>query len=292
MILLFLLAFVLIAYLHRPRPGRTTLTYRVGQVDPRFGLSREAFEEAIASAAAIWSTPVSRPLFRQDPQGAIEINLVYDQRQANLEQVKRLNEGLGASVRAFEDLKTNYQALKAAYEAKRNTLQADFSAYNQKVAAANAEREAVGRRGGASPDEARRLTLEGDDLKATLAVLLTRQKDLEADRAALESTLTAGNQAAATVRAQGAANQAEGQGLTEAFDEGEYVRKLGRQTITIYAFPNGKILVRVLAHELGHALELEHGRDPASVMYPLVRSDAWELSPEDLRALRAKCGLD
>ena len=291
-VLLFLLAFAVVAFLRRPRPGRTTLTYRIGQVDPRFGLSREAFGEAIEQAVAIWAVPVSRPLFRLDPEGAIEINLVYDQRQANLEQVRRLNEGLGASLRTFQEMKGNYEAIKAAYETKREALHEDFNAYNQKVASANAEIEALDRRGDASPAEARRLTRAGEELKASLAGLQSRQRDLEVDRAVVENARTEGNQAADAARARNAASQAANRGLTEAFDEGEYVRRFGRQSITIYAFPSGQVLVRVLAHELGHALGLEHGQDPASVMYPQLRSEAWELSPEDLRAIRARCGLD
>ena len=40
--------------------------------------------------------PVGRGLFREDPQGDLEINLVYDQRQQNLDQIKRLNQGRGS----------------------------------------------------------------------------------------------------------------------------------------------------------------------------------------------------
>jgi len=45
----------------------------------------------------------------------------------------------------------------------------------------------------------------------------------------------------------------------------------------------------LLAHELGHALRLNHSNDPNAVMYRLNQSDAAELTTDDIVALKARC---
>ena len=63
----------------------------------------------------------------------------------------------------------------------------------------------------------------------------------------------------------------------------------GKQSITIHQFGNNDRLVRVLTHELGHALGLGHNETPGSVMYRLTQSDSSELAPSDISALKARC---
>jgi len=65
--------------------------------------------------------------------------------------------------------------------------------------------------------------------------------------------------------------------------------KDGKQSITIYHFDNGEKLVRLLVHELGHALRLPHSENSQAVMYRLNQYDTAELTADDITALKTRC---
>jgi hypothetical protein len=74
------------------------------------------------------------------------------------------------------------------------------------------------------------------------------------------------------------------------FEEGQFVRDASGERINIFEFVGSDQLTRVLAHEFGHALGLEHNDDPASIMYAENESGNLTPSAADLAALQALCG--
>ena len=63
----------------------------------------------------------------------------------------------------------------------------------------------------------------------------------------------------------------------------------GSQRIDIYEYSNRTELVRVLAHELGHALGLGHVEDAEAIMYKVNQGKRLILTQDDIAELRAVC---
>lgn len=287
--LLLILIFLVIAFFRTPKACQEPLTYRIGKVDERFDLSRQEFGVAVSMAAAIWGKPLSRELFREDPNGAIEVNLIYDYRQEATDRLKKLNYKSDRSKSYYEELKLRLENLKAEYEQKKAGLNNDFNDYNAKVNAFNAETESWNRRGGVPQSIHTRLMKEKDELVTVRNNLQIRQEEMKTMVDTINSIVVVINEIASNNNLDLVDQQNIGNTLGREFCEGFYEYKNGKRSITIYQYDHEYRLVRVLAHEFGHALRLNHSEDPKAVMCRWIQSDIIELSPDDVVALKARC---
>ncbi|MHB1163131.1 MAG: matrixin family metalloprotease [Minisyncoccota bacterium] len=237
------------------RPCSQPIPYAIGAVDSRFGITHAALISDTEAAAAIWNKAAGKPVLVYDPKASLKVNLIYDEREASAK--------LGIQI-ARQQASTD--SARAALDAAHAQFLAEQTAYNQAVDAANA-------RGGATPSEA--ATLDEERLK-----LNSLADSLNASVASYNASIAASN---AEVKKY---NQTAG----HTFEEGQYVRDSAGQRINVFEFVGTNQLERVLAHEFGHALGLDHNSDPASIMYAQNESGNLVPTKADLTALTAICG--
>ncbi len=238
------------------RPCAEPILYSLGVVDPRFEVTEATLIKNAANAAQIWDKAAGKTLFIYDPEAALKINLIYDEREATAKLGIKITETQAAQ-----------ESLRVALSARQDAFESLQDSYNEKVAAINA-------RGGATPKEARWLDAERERIASLGNVINTEVRAYNARVAELNALIKEYNQAA---------------GRT--FEEGQYVRDASGERMNIFAFIGETQLTRVLAHELGHAVGLDHNDNPDAIMYAMNEGGNVKPAPEDLADLKELCGL-
>lgn len=277
-------------YFHK-EPCEAPITYQIGVVDPQFGISAEEFKSDIARATGIWGEPRGAPLFAYDPEGEVTINLIYDIRQEATDKEKVLSATIDQTSEAANSVRQQFYALKAEYEQASAKYTAQIQAFNQAQAAYNAQVEHWNSAGGAPKAQFDALTREKERLFAWRDTLEGMQQEVDRLAEAVNAYISKYNLLVARINAN--VNEINNDGLAGTqFEEGLYTVDKDGERITVYQFSDKTDLIRVLAHELGHALALDHNENPDSIMNPVNQSETLMLSSEDSEALKVRCNLE
>jgi len=281
-----------------PAPCTEPIKYSLGTFDQGFGITRAQFLADIATAGKLWTDADGRELFQYNPTGdskdilaarELKINLIYDYRQRATSQMQVLGDTIKDNLTTYDAAKARYDALEAAYKTKKAQLDSLTAQYNQHKQEYEAEVAYWNARGGAPKQEftqieAQRQTLNAESIRINqvVAELNAMVANLNAAGKSLNGLATNLNSTVKTYNKVGESTGPE-------FDEGEYVEDATGKYINIYQFATNDMLTRVLAHELGHALGLDHVEDPQGIMYRLNSSKGTKLTAADITELKRVC---
>jgi predicted Zn-dependent protease len=248
-----------------PAPCTEPIRYSLGTFDPKFDISQKEFLDALQKAEAVWEKPYGKELFQYAPEDnsfhALKINLIYDYRQQATEKLSKIGTTVDDKQAEYDSLKAKFETLKISYEKEKREFEAKLAAWNK---------------------SSRTDKKEYDELQIM-------QADVNAKADQINALVASINRLAGilnlSVEKYNNINETRG----ESFEEGVYSEEGLKREIDIYEFTNEEKLVRVLAHELGHALHLDHVSDPKAIMYEFNEGNNTSLTAADLVELKAKC---
>lgn len=272
-------------------PCTEPIIYSIGEFDSEFGISKENFLKAIKEAEAIWEVPVGMELFSYAPEGNLAINLVYDYRQNTTRTLQELDIKLDKNKAYFEEIKSRYESMLAQYEFEKTSFDARVAEFEARRKIYETDVRRANRPGRISKEEHERLSAEGEYLEREAAILNEIQVGLTKKVTEINALAGVLNDLADALNLNVARYNEVGGTLGGEFVQGLYESHGEGEGITIFQYSSYEKLVRVLAHELGHALSLEHIDDPDAIMYRLNEGDNETITPSDLDALKTLCGI-
>jgi hypothetical protein len=270
-------------------PCQKPVKYAIGQIDSRFGISREEVMLLSQKAETIWENPLGREFFQYDPNATLKINFIFDDRQQRAIDAKKMVEKIGDIGTQHEAIIQKYGSMSADYKNKVDQYNIAAKDYDQRLKKYNSEVDAWNAKGGAPKDAFDELRREKKDLDRIFA-------GLEKQRKVINDLVSAAN--GLQSKDANVVNQYNAQldsyqnrfGESREFEQGNFNGK----EINIYQFNQSDDLELVLAHELGHALGMGHDQDPKSVMYYLMGEQDLKnitATQEDLAMLKGICKI-
>ncbi|SRR5258708_850047 len=243
-------------------PCEAPLHYKIGYIDQRFHVTSADFLSDAQQAADIWNNAAGKTILVYDQQAELSINLKYDQRQSLDTSISQQENSLQSQGNSIKPEISQYQQMVADFKTKAAALNSEIASWNQK--------------GGAPADVFARLTKEQQDLQAESIRLNTMAKQLNLSSQNYNQEVGHLNQTIDTFNA--ALEQKPEEGL---FDPQQNI-------ITIYFSVTKQELIHTLAHELGHALGLEHVNNSKAIMYAYTNQFIVP-TKEDVAALKSLC---
>ncbi len=272
-------------------PCQKPLTYSIGQIDQGFGVTKQDLINITAEAEKIWDSSSGKKLFQYSQKGKVKINLIYDERQLVTDKRKEIDQTIENQKTSYETLKNQYSNLKTEYQSELAEFNTRVANFNQRQKVLNQEITSWNAKGGAPKTIYQNLETERKDLITIGENLKNYQTRLSNLVAELNTLITEINQKAKEVNAGIETYNQIAENIGREFDEGIYREDETGASINIYQFSNRTQLIRVLAHEFGHALGLGHVDEKSALMYKANDSEELALKSADISILKELCHI-
>lgn len=274
------------------KPCAEPITYSLGTFDGEFGIFQEDFLKDIEKSIKVWEDSTNLDLFKYEPNGQLKINLVYDYRQEATDRLQSLGLNIDDTQSSYESLKFRYNAMTADYSQFKQSLDAEVANYNLKKQNYEQQVKYWNNQGGAPKNTVSQLNSQREALNVQASKINRDQNTLNSLADSINAMVDVLNRMVANLHLSVSNYNNIGASRGEEFEEGVYISTGHSQEINIYEFNSNDTLIRLLAHEFGHALGLEHiDSNPNAIMYRLNQNTNAQATLEDLTAVRQLCGI-
>lgn len=268
------------------------LTYKISQLDSGFNITKEDLVVALKQSEDIWESEVNKDLFKYDPNnGELVINLIYDYRQEATNKLTSIDNELKDSQTKYNSVKSEYLKIKNQYNTAISKYNINLNSYNKLSLEYQNKVKYWNSRGGAPKNEYTILQNQKISLDRKFNALQIEQNNVNKLASSVNTLAMELNRLADALNLNVQKYNTIGEQLGESFKEGLYTKDGSSQKIDIYEFSSNTKLVRVLAHEFGHALGIDHLSDVDSIMYEQNESNNLKLTNFDLDALKLVCEI-
>ena len=274
-------------------PCNQPITYSIGSFDERFNISKEEFLRVVSIAEETWEKSIDKQLFTYVLNGDsdLKINLIYDIRQEASQKLKDIGITVSDTKASYNDLKSRYSAMQIDYLRIKTEFESRVVLFQNRQNAYEKEVTYLNKTGGASKDEYDRLNKEKNSLDGEFKEINKLQSELNTKVENINALVVVLNRLVSSLNIEVKKFNTIGSELGGEFEEGTYKEDPTGREIDIYQFDNKGKLARVLTHEFGHALELEHLENSKAVMYRLNNGVNEKLTIDDILALKKRCNL-
>lgn len=270
-------------------PCHKPIVYSLGEIDTRFNLSKDDLIKALNQAESIWEKPVGKDLFSYKENGGLKISLVYDSRQESTMKLQQLGLAINDDQKTYDTLKIKYRSLLSAYNFQKEDLENLISDYESIKTEYEQRVDYWNKKGGAPRFEYDKLIEERNNLVRLETQITGIQKNLNDLIDTINATANVLNRLIFTLSINVDAYNNVGSGQETEFQEGIYKKDVSGEEIIVYQYDNYTKLVRVLAHEFGHALGLDHFDDHGAIMYSVNQGNNLQLINGEISSLKSFC---
>lgn len=246
-------------------PCESPINYRIGNIDPRFQITHAEFFSASQEAAALWNNAYPTNMLVFDPDGNLTVNLIFDERQSQLFVIDDLGESVTITEESIDFENDLFEQEAADFQRRADILNEKIRKWNEQ--------------GGAPPNVFQQLVVEQQVLDQEAQQLNVKAANLNKSVEIHNLKIEELNEAVSTLN----------ETLEDKPEGGIFKGEENR--IEIYVNNDREDLIRILAHEMGHAIGIVHVKNPNSIMFP-ESNDQSALTQEDIVALRKVCEGD